>query len=161
MAKQDVSRRGKNFSKPEDRQICVSWVYTTQDPVKGTDQNVTSFWAAVFKHATAGTPSLSSRTPEALRQRFGAISRSVMKFSGCNKSVQRLNKSGTSSTDKFDMALELYKADHKEDFKYLDCYEVLKQCPKFNMSQPSPKTPKPSDEDNNPGTLDLICPIHL
>lgn len=151
-AKQETVRRGKNFGKQEDRQICVSWVYTTQDAVKGTDQNASAFWNNIFQHAKSATPSLSTRTTEAIRQRFGTISRSVMKFSGCVKSVQRLNKSGASSEDKLNMALELYKADY-EEFKFLQCYEVLKQCPKFNMN-PSANTEKSANTEapvNDPG----------
>lgn len=150
MAKSETTRRGKNFGKLEDRQICISWVYTTQDAVKGTDQNISAFWSSVLQHAQTATPSLAKRTAEAIRQRFGAISRSVTKFAGCLKSIQRLKKSGSSATDELNMALELYKTDNSEEFKYMECYEVLKQCPKYSMNECLNK-PKSSNGQQSPG----------
>lgn len=159
MAKQEkveASRRGvprgKNFAKSEDRQICFSWTYVTQDAIKGTDQSVSAFWTAVAQNACAAVPALSCRTWDAIRQRFNTISRNVTKFAGCVRSVERMNKSGASATDKLNMALEIFKTDHKEDFKYLDCYEVLKLCPKYDMREASPKTPKTpvATEENTP-----------
>lgn len=39
--------KGCNFSTDEDIQLCKSWLSISEDPVTGTDQKASTFWAAV------------------------------------------------------------------------------------------------------------------
>lgn len=66
------------------------------------------------------------------------MSRSISKFTGCYKAVLRINESGTNDDDKIEKAKKMYNADQQEEFKFLECWEILKKSPKFSP-------------DNNPG----------
>lgn len=131
-------QRGKNFSDRENRQLCLSWLAVSEDPIKGTDQSCTTFWSTILDHAKDQVPSFDSRTPDAIRQRWGVMSRSISKFTGCYKAVLRINESGTNDDDKIEKAKKMYNADQQEEFKFLECWEILKKSPKFSP-------------DNNPG----------
>lgn len=133
MAKSEATGRGKNFSKQEDRQIWVSWINISEDSVRGTDQNIASFWRAAHQHAISCNLDLSTRTSDAIRQRFGIISRGVSKFVGCVKSVERLKESGRNSEDRINKSLLLFKQEQKEEFQFMECWEVLNKCPKFQQ----------------------------
>lgn len=145
-------QRGKNFSDQENKQLCISWVRISQDPIRGTDQSLTNFWSAVLEDCANKYEAFVTRTPDGLRQRWGVISRAVQKFSGCYKAVIKLKESGTNQEDKINKAIHLYKRDHNEDFRYLECWEILKACPKF-CCDGNPETTSPSTSFSEvPGT---------
>lgn len=153
--------RGKNFSDAENRQLCLSWLAISEDPIKGTDQSCSTFWSTILDHAKLYTPSFESRTPDGLRQRWGVISRSVSKFTGCFKTVMRLNESGTNEEDKVEKAKALYKQDQKEDFRYMECWEILRKAPKFALDSQSMSTPTstPTQSRNMSPEVSLSRPL--
>ncbi|XP_058467073.1 uncharacterized protein LOC131439989 [Malaya genurostris] len=131
-----IQKRGRNFGPQDDQQLCKSWITISEDPVKGTDQSVSIFWTAIKNDGN-----FHSRTTESLRQRWGIINRAVSKFTGCYKSISSLNESGTNSEDVLQKSLDLHKREQKEDFKHMECWEVLKVCPKFNIHNATQKLP--------------------
>lgn len=123
----------KNYTEEEDFTLAKSWKVVSEDPIKGTDQSSNDFWANVRAHASLSVPSFEQRFQDSLRQRFGTISRTISKFSGCYASVMRLNQSGKSAEDKYDDAVTLFKTETKSSsFKYRAIWEMLKETPKFS-----------------------------
>jgi hypothetical protein len=44
------SSRARNYNGTKDKQLCNSWLDTTQNSRKGTDQKSEAFWDTVAKH---------------------------------------------------------------------------------------------------------------
>ncbi|KAG7376591.1 hypothetical protein PHYPSEUDO_013113 [Phytophthora pseudosyringae] len=64
----------------------------------------------------------------------GAFQRSIAKYVGCLKQVKSLRQSGTKEHDIMKKALALYKERNKHHFAYIECYDVLSKCPKFEQA---------------------------
>lgn len=129
--------KAKNYSKDDDYQLVKSWKLVTTDSIHGTDQSGTEFWSKIRDNAALTIPLFKERTLDSLRQRFGIISRTVSKFVGVYASIMRLNQSGTSTEDKFEGAVKLFKEETQSStFKYRDCWELLKDMPKFSPEIP-------------------------
>ncbi|XP_055596694.1 uncharacterized protein LOC129746829 [Uranotaenia lowii] len=94
-----VGIRGRNFSEVEDTQICRSWKTITNDATVGTDQARTKFWEKIQIHAARHQPSLATRPPDALRQRFSHLKKLVQKYHDCEVFAFRHQGSGTSYED--------------------------------------------------------------
>lgn len=127
------TKKKKNYTEEEDFALPKSWKVVSEDPIKGTDQSSNDFWTNVRAHASLSLPSFEHRFQDSLRQRFGTISRTISKFSGCYASVMRLNQSGKSNEDKYEDAVTLFKEENKSTgFKYRAIWEILKETPKFS-----------------------------
>lgn len=83
----------------EDEQLCRSWLVTSKDPIRGTDQHRTEFWKTVKLHAESEMQSFTALPYDGLGQRFGTISYQVSKFIGHLSFVGRLNRSGATTED--------------------------------------------------------------
>ncbi|KAI7947897.1 hypothetical protein MJO28_009805 [Puccinia striiformis f. sp. tritici] len=124
--------RSRNYMEKEDVQLCVSWVETSQDPKKGTDQTLNSFWDALANHYT--THLLGSRqTVKSLQGPWGDhIQISVNKFMGCVHQVDRLNPSGKTDSNRFQLAMTTFSGLYNKPFAFLSCPEILVESPKWN-----------------------------
>jgi hypothetical protein len=58
--------RAQNYLGHKDLQICTSWLETTKDGRKGTDQSGNAFWATVCKHYQKHIPK-PKRTSKSLK----------------------------------------------------------------------------------------------
>ncbi|PLW35477.1 hypothetical protein PCASD_12721 [Puccinia coronata f. sp. avenae] len=99
--------RSQNYHEDKNLQLCTSWLETTEDGRKGTNQTGNAFWATVAKHYTKQMPNPVQST-KSLKKRWGVIQQAVNKFHGCVQQINHWNPSGTSSSDRNSMALSLY-----------------------------------------------------
>lgn len=119
--------RGKNFSASDDRNLCIAWLAISNDPLKGRDQQGDAFWKEVQEHAK-----VKKRTWNGIRQRWGQISRCVMKFIECYSAVQS-RAGGTLHDDSvYDEAVKLYLATTNKKWQFSECWEMLRNSSKFN-----------------------------
>ncbi|XP_062559472.1 uncharacterized protein LOC134224117 isoform X2 [Armigeres subalbatus] len=129
------SKRGRNWTEDEDAQLCLSWLAISKDSVKGTDQSKTTFWMAVRQHAGIKMYYIKDRPVDGVRQRFNQLSHQISKYIGCLAFVNRANKSGESTDDKYQAARELFLRETKQrHFKIQRCYDILKTEPKFQVA---------------------------
>eukprot|EP00918_Siedleckia_nematoides_P039557 GHVU01086042.1.p1 GENE.GHVU01086042.1~~GHVU01086042.1.p1 ORF type:complete len:277 (-),score=38.62 GHVU01086042.1:1947-2777(-) len=68
-----------------------------------------------------------------LDTKFGEINRAVSAFSGHYAAASLLNQSGTSSDDVVNAALTLYQSDTGGPFKFLHCWRILSEQPKWSV----------------------------
>ncbi|XP_055614228.1 uncharacterized protein LOC129760590 [Uranotaenia lowii] len=130
-----VGIRGRNFSEVEDTQICRSWKTITNDATVGTDQARTKFWEKIQLHAARHQPSLATRPPDALRQRFNHLKKLVQKYLDCEVFAFRHQGSGTSYEDVLSIASKNFMVQNNlKEFRLQGCIEVLRNEPKFNTN---------------------------
>ncbi|KAG4074121.1 hypothetical protein HA402_014326 [Bradysia odoriphaga] len=123
-----TSHRGKNFSAADDRNICIAWLAISNDPLKGRDQQGDAFWKEVQEHAK-----IKKRSWNAVRQRWGLISRCVMKFSECFKAVNNRAAEGKLVGSVYDETIDLYlTTTNAKKWPFSECFEILRKSPKFN-----------------------------
>jgi hypothetical protein len=91
--------RGKNFVQTEDEQLCRSWLNVSQDPVTGSEQKSTAFWARVHQHFVEFKTTPEDRTAGALQSRWNTIQAQVNKFCGSFAQVESRNESGKTLED--------------------------------------------------------------
>lgn len=119
--------RGKNFTASDDRNICNAWLAISNDPLKGRDQQNDVFWKDVQEHAK-----VKNRSWNAVRQRWGQISRIVTKFEESYDSVLRNQTGQLRAEDIYDEAVKLYLATtNARSWKFCECWEILRNNPKF------------------------------
>ncbi|KAI7948826.1 hypothetical protein MJO29_010491 [Puccinia striiformis f. sp. tritici] len=124
--------RSRNYTEKEDVQLCVSWVETSEDPKKGTDQTLNSFWDALANHYATHLPG-SRQTLKSLQSRWGDhIQKEVNKFMGCVHQVDNLNPSGKTDSNGFQLAMTTYSGLYNRPFGFLSCYQILVESPKWN-----------------------------
>jgi len=70
--------KGKNFLVDEDYWIEVGWVQTSEDPIKGTDQNREAFGDSVKKNISDQTSLFNNRTANDLKNRWSEKLRGVL-----------------------------------------------------------------------------------
>ncbi|ETV64969.1 hypothetical protein H257_18224 [Aphanomyces astaci] len=100
----------------ENELLSKEWVAASDDPIK------------------EGRP---QRMVRALESKFADIKHAVNKFTGCYTQVQDLQASGTNIDDVEDAARALYfktttsKTGSGRNFKYMGCWRVLRDKPKW------------------------------
>ncbi|MBW0471750.1 hypothetical protein O181_011465 [Austropuccinia psidii MF-1] len=146
--------RSANYNDLEDIQLCKSWIEVSEDPLTGTDQTNSTFWARVLQSYQQGT-SHTQRTAVSLKSRWGALQHSVNKFSGCVQQIQRMNQSGVTAHDQLSKATNLYSELYKKPFVNMSAYNILSKAPKWNhhmqdLEKTSFKRKKPKDESQEP-----------
>lgn len=123
-----IHHRGKNFSGDDDRNICIAWLTISCDPLKGRDQQGDAFWKEVQEHAK-----MKKRSWNAVRQRWGQISRCVMKFIECYSAVSNRTTDSLQEDSVYEEAVKLYLATTKsKKWQFSECWEMLRNNPKFN-----------------------------
>jgi hypothetical protein len=122
--------RARNYLGHEDLQICTSWVETTKDGRKGTDQSGDVFWETVCKHYQKHNPE-PERTSKSLKNWWGLIQHSFNKYHGCVQQINHCNPSGTNTNNQVTMALSLYGKTQGKAFTFMSCYELLAKSAKW------------------------------
>ncbi|KAF4045998.1 No apical meristem-associated C-terminal domain [Phytophthora infestans] len=74
---------------------------------------------------------MPSRTWSSLQAHFGQIQKSIAKYAGCSTHVESLRTSGSTERNMRKQALALYKERYNQHFAYVECYDLLSRCPKF------------------------------
>ncbi|CAO3657690.1 unnamed protein product [Mucor hiemalis] len=136
--------RSFNVTPLEDRNLCRAWARTSDNAAVGTNRNGLAFFEDVEKNYVivftesekpdeSPVPMPVSRTAVQLRARWNKIQAAVMKFVGVLEDVLARNASGANHDDNYNEALRLYELEHPQHhrFQYGDCYEILKDEPKW------------------------------
>lgn len=125
-------QRGANFSIEEDKLLVSAWLNISMDPVQGTDQKKTAFWARVKQFFDENKPYESNRTEVSLMNRWSTIQGATNKFCGCYAQVESRNRSGSNNEDKLCEAREMYQKMNKgSSFQFEHCWAALKNQPKW------------------------------
>ena len=143
--KKKENNRNKNYSPDEDLWLSKSYIYCTQDCVKGIDQTSSVFWSKIeaqFEiHRNArkvegrgfGFP---KRDSNSLRNRWQkTILRKVNKFVAIYHSIESHPPSGVPENQWPDLAMKSYFRQEGHAFQFLGCWEYLKDKEKFKVPQ--------------------------
>ena len=87
--------RQNNFTNEEDKLIVSAWLNVSLDPILGSGQKRTTFWAKVEQYFSDNKTWLGDRNSNSLMNRWSTINGAVVKFIGCYENIESLNRSGT------------------------------------------------------------------
>ncbi|OQR85754.1 hypothetical protein ACHHYP_11444 [Achlya hypogyna] len=105
--------KGSKWAANEDNQLALSWVCTSEDAIKGSDQTADSFWATVHAHWSCALGN-GGRSAQAIKNRWAIINRATQKFSGYAAQVKNRNESGKTDADMLQDTHALFLAlEHK------------------------------------------------
>ena len=90
----------QNFTAPEDRLLCTTWLQISSDPIVNTGQRREGLWARIEKRYNEQRGEFPCRLNRALSSRWDKIRADVSKFSGYYARVLREKQSGLSDDDK-------------------------------------------------------------
>jgi hypothetical protein len=82
--------KGKEWSEREVEQLCISWVETSEDPVRGTGRKRTTFFASVYEHwlKHKSHEDTEDRSESAITGKWKKIQPEVTKFCGIYDKVK-------------------------------------------------------------------------
>jgi hypothetical protein len=132
------SRKGKNFVPDEEIQLCRSYLSVSQNPVPENGQKNQAFWERVQNHYNQNRPGgVAERPARSLESKWGVIKHDVGMFLGHYEDAVKTCKSGASSEDILQKALELYKTKHPKNsaFVFIHCWLFLKDVPRWADSR--------------------------
>ena len=143
--------------------LCMTYVHTSQDPIKGNDQRSGMLWSNIklaFVELSEKEGSESDgmgREILALYNRFKChISKDVQLYCVYLLCVQSNNKSGVSVEEE---ALQMYLSLNGKSFRFLACVNILKQMPKYCFDNgESVQDDKDSSDDMS--SLDLNVGVY-
>ncbi|KAG3050028.1 hypothetical protein PC121_g18617 [Phytophthora cactorum] len=152
--------RGHNYD--------LSWArardHVTSDASVGTDQKAAMFWTRVKAEMESSVPiakaleinSLKPRSWSSLQSHFGQASKAISKFVRCCKKVDAIGQSGTNEKDMIEKSYLLFKTEYKRRFQYIDCYNELADCPKFEkiLGRGTKHHAETSDDSSDPNGAD-------
>ena len=142
--------RPQNFLPTEDVILCKAFVSTTEDSIKGADQDVENFWGKVrekwsslmLADANFGE-CFAERTWKSLRDRFQRqIAKNVSYFNKYYKKQKAEYRTGWVEDTYIKAAVDEFEATEGKPFKFTDCVSILHSIPKFS--------PDADDADANP-----------
>ncbi|KAL6851494.1 hypothetical protein ACP4OV_020427 [Aristida adscensionis] len=125
--------RTKNFRDEEDRLLVSAWLNVSMDPILGTEQSQTSYWARIYEYFHANKSFESDRSQSSLMNRWSAIQHDVNIFCGCVTRIEDRNQSGATISDKLAHTCTLFKEEDKKNrkFAFMHCWRILKDSPKW------------------------------
>ncbi|KAL6902154.1 hypothetical protein ACP4OV_005030 [Aristida adscensionis] len=126
--------RTKNFRDKEDRLLVSAWLNVSMDPILGTEQSQTSYWARIYDYFHANKSFESDRSQSSLMNRWSAIQHDVNIFCGCVTRIEDRNQSGASIADKvYCKRLYTLQEEDKKNrkFAFMHCWKILKDSPKW------------------------------
>jgi hypothetical protein len=141
--------RAQNYAKRKDLQLCNSWLETTKDGRKGTNESGDVFWEMVSKHYRKQIPE-PERSTKSLKNCWSIIQHAINKYHGCLQ-MNHCNQSGTTSNNQTTMALLLYGKIQGQLFPYISCYKILINLAKWNAyHQNLEKKTNPKRDESSP-----------
>lgn len=131
--------RGKAWTTLEDMNLCKGWIKISEDPITGSGQKQAQFWSRVQAAAK------SSRSTRAMASRWGIIRHDVSKFYGLFEAAVKLNESGKNDENRLDDCLAIFPDQPwnktRQPFMFLECWNYLKDQPKWQFGSQSDGTP--------------------
>lgn len=128
-----VSRRTKNYSREEDRVLCSAYLNVCKDPIVGVNQTSETYWDRIHAYFHSQHNFAEDRSAGSLSKRWGDIQLQTARFCGCIAEQNRLNQSGKTEQDRLEDALKQYEALYGGPYKYLHCWEILKNQNKWQV----------------------------
>ncbi|KAM3240816.1 hypothetical protein ACQJBY_054071 [Aegilops geniculata] len=133
--------RAGNYSTTDDKLLCNTYLHVSKDPSIGGDQSRDAYWGRMTEHYNAHNKSGIYRSERSLRSRWSTINSDCQKWAAAQKSVDKINPSGTNEEDRFNIAQNLFKEETRTTkkgkikkgriFTLPHCYEVLKDDEKW------------------------------
>ncbi|KAE8891116.1 hypothetical protein PF003_g25076 [Phytophthora fragariae] len=141
MPEREKVARGRNYTAAEDLELARAWIQVSTDAGVGINQTAEDFWTRVkeaMETSKTIAPALASdkldpRRWSGLKAHFGQVMMAVAKYIGCAKRAEAMRQSGTTERDTMKTALALFKERTGGHFAYIDCYDLLSKCPKFEQ----------------------------
>lgn len=148
------TRRCPNFTMIEDVALCKAVLLASTDASIGTDQSGDDYWGIVAVHFESemknevGIP--VSRVASTLRTRFiDTLQRRIAKFIGHLSKAQNFPKSGANQVDIMNMALHEYRSVEGKPFTHMECYDILKVVPKYQILSVKQNTSQSSTDTDS------------
>ncbi|XBI50283.1 hypothetical protein VPH35_113715 [Triticum aestivum] len=133
--------RAGNYSTTDDKLLCYTYLHVSKDPSIGGDQSRDAYWGRMTEHFNAHNKSGIYRSERSLRSRWSTINSDCQKWAAAQKSVDKINPSGTNKDDRYNIAQNLFKEETRTTkkgkikkgriFTLPHCYEVLKDDEKW------------------------------
>ncbi|XBJ21058.1 hypothetical protein VPH35_011778 [Triticum aestivum] len=133
--------RAGNYSTNDDKLLCNTYLQVSRDPSIGGDQSRDAYWGRMKEYFDAHNMSGIDRSERSLRSRWSTINSDCQKWAAAQKSVDKINPSGTNEDDRFNIAQNLFKEETRKTkkgkikkgrfFTLSHCYEVLKNDEKW------------------------------
>ncbi|XBI46648.1 hypothetical protein VPH35_110838 [Triticum aestivum] len=133
--------RAGNYSTNDDKLLCYTYLQVSRDPSIGGDQSRDAYWGRMKEHFDAHNVSGIDRSERSLRSRWSTINSDCQKWAAAQKSVDKINPSGTNEDDRYNIAQNLFKEETRTTkkgkikkgriFTLPHCYEVLKDDEKW------------------------------
>ena len=92
--------RAGNYSNADDILLCNTWLQVSRDPSVGGDQSRDAYWGRMKEHFDAHNVSGIDRSERSLRSRWSTINSDCQKWAAAQKSVDKINPSGTNEDDR-------------------------------------------------------------
>ena len=136
-------KKTKHFKSEEDVYLARAWVNISENAAKGADMTTHDFWskvAAKFNQLVAegarGDDFFEFTTREriSLSNRWNQTRPKISLWVPIMNDVETNPKSGENQEQMLVRAHELYQGKHDKEFRFYDCYEVLRESPKFGVT---------------------------
>ena len=145
-----VTRCSVKLISDEEKRLARSWLHVTQDQKVGTGQTSVTCWGKVSSFYNSNRdPDHPERPQRSLESKWASIRAHISKFIGCLACVEDLKISGISDVDELTKAKELFRSNSSVNGKperklaFIECWRILKDCPKFTTSHRSVTEAKP------------------
>lgn len=126
-----VKQRRSNWSCEEDMLLISAWLHVSKDPIVGTDQKGPRFWLRIWEEYDANRGDFEFQTKTQVKNHYGKMSSSVIKFNGIYKRISDRHPSGWSESQIMAEAHAIYKQEKKSRFTWEHAWRVLKEEPKW------------------------------
>ncbi|KAI4992925.1 hypothetical protein ZWY2020_007238 [Hordeum vulgare] len=137
--------RAGNYTTKDDKLLCNTWLQVSRDPSIGGDQSRDAYWGRMKEYFDAQNVSEIDRSERSLRSRWSTINSDCQKWVAAQKTVDKLNPSGTNEDDRYNIAKNLFKEETRTTkkgkikkgkiFTLPHCYEVLKDDEKWKKRE--------------------------
>lgn len=147
-----TSTRGSNYTPLEDKQLCISWLAISADPVVSRE-DYTNLWVRIKNHyddaLRVSGAYVQDRTTNSLACRWASVSNAVSQFCSIFATALETRARGTNEVDavsnmtndkkdniltyiKLHLAHDFYAKENKnKPFGYAHCWAILDDAPKW------------------------------
>ena len=149
--------RQPNMTPFEDEILCTIYAKYTARSIEGNSISSGTFWDTVKDEYNVTHGITITRTRSMLSTRYNHISHQIMLYIA--KLSHQMNNmgSGTNEFQAVTNARDAYRAETNKHFTFDNCYQILKDLPKFDLENTAGNddSPTPVREDDTPGVRDV------
>ncbi|CAA0834824.1 Unknown protein [Striga hermonthica] len=125
----------KSWTQDEDMLLCRAFCTISSDPIVGAQQSSDGFWRRItlYYNENAQAQNFIERSMESAKSHFYAFHGDCLKFNASINRFRADQRSGENDAIVLQNALMEWNSDGKKKgaFKWLHCWEILKNSPKF------------------------------